>query len=93
MVETKAKYLRTYREKRGMKISYSVYEYKGYEYMIQKTGISHIDQSSHQMNQSHIDNIIKNKELKNYTGKGFEDDLKEFFELIKEDSKKWLKQN
>jgi len=88
MVETKAKYLRTYREKRGIyKVSYTVYEYKGHEYMIQKTGISHIDQSSHQMNQSHIDNIIKNKELKNYTGKGFEDDLKEFIEIIKEEIK------
>ena len=83
----KAKYINTYKEKNGILVTYySVYEYRGEKYYVNKTGISHIDKESHRMKQSHIDAIIKArdyKETEEYKNKhNSKDDLNEFFKLI-----------
>lgn len=79
----KAKYLKTYSIKTGIfKVFESLYEYRGYTYSIQLTHISHIDQASHQMNQSHIDNIIKHKEIGSNMTETAQESINNFFESL-----------
>ena len=59
------------------------YKYKGYEYFITYTGISHIDNYSHEQAKAHIDRVIKYKKIDNYNGDGR--DLEHFFDLIEND--------
>lgn len=80
----KSKYIHTYKNKRGLFIEYvSIYEYRGYKYSVVKTGVSHVDKYSHDMNKSQIDNIIKHKESGSKMTESAQDSLDKFFDLTK----------
>lgn len=85
----KAELLFTYEEANPFKKqrlhTHLIYQYRGYQYevIVSHNGYEGFSQAQqHTLAQDKIDQTIANKGVNNYTGKGANEDLQDFFNLI-----------